>query len=106
MLIAYTVLLIIFVLSFVAFFISIKAEGAASDTIQVFLCIFAVVLTVVSLVGLIISSKTGKKYRSEYDKIIQNIESDKTKVFKEDDEITDIYITVNGEEYHFDFKED
>ena len=53
-----------------------------------------------------IIGKTGKVYRSEYDKIIQNIDSDKTKIIKEDDEITDIYITVTGQEYHFEFKEE
>lgn len=41
-----------------------------------------------------------------YDELIQSIDKDKTKVIKENDEITDIYITVNGEEYHFEFKEE
>lgn len=106
MVIAYTLLLVIWIISFIIFVISLKSEGVSADVLQVFLGVGSGIICIIALIGLIISSKTGKVYRSEYDKIIQSIDSDKTKVFKEDDEITDIYITVNGQEYHFEFKEE
>lgn len=106
MLIPYCLLLVIWIASFILFVIAIKSEGVAADVLQALLAVGSGIICIIALIGLIISSKTGKVYRSEYDKIIQNIDSDKTKVFKEDDEITDIYITVNGQEYHFDFKEE
>lgn len=106
MAIAYILLLVIFIISFIILAITLKTDGVAADVLQVLLVNVSGIICIIALIGLIISSKTGKVYRSEYDKIIQNIDSDKTKVFKEDDEITDIYITVNGQEYHFDFKEE
>lgn len=105
MLIPYCLLLVIWIASFILFVIAIKSDDCDSDVIRAVLAIGSAAIVVISLLGMILSAKTGKVYRSEYDKIIQNIDSDKTKVFKEDDEITDIYITVNGQEYHFDFKE-
>lgn len=36
----------------------------------------------------------------------KNIEHDKTKIIEENGEPTELYITVNGEEYHFTFKEE
>lgn len=106
MLIPYILLLVIWIISFIIFVISLKSEGASADVLQVFLVVSSVIVCITAFIGYIFASKTGKVYRSEYDKIIQSIDSDKTKVFKEDDEITDIYITVNGEEYHFKFKEE
>lgn len=106
MLIAYILLLVIWIISFIIFVISLESKGASADALQVFLVVSSVVICITASIGLIFASKIGKVYRSEYDKIIQSIDSDKTKVFKEDDEITDIYITVNGEEYHFKFKEE
>lgn len=106
MLIAYTLLIVIWFISFIMFTVALKSEGVSDYVLQVFWCSVSGIICVASLIGLIFSSKTGKVYRSEYDKLIQSIDSDKTKVFKEDDEITDIYITVNGEEYHFKFKEE
>ena len=105
MIIAYAFLLVIWIVSFIIMAIAFESEGAAADALHVLLCVGSLSICLLSLIGLILSAKTGKVYRSEYDKIIQNIDSDKTKVFKEDDEITDIYITVNGQEYHFEFKE-
>lgn len=106
MLLAYILLLVILIISFIIIVMGFKSEGVSADVLQAFLVVGAGVIWIIALIGLIFASKTGKVYRSEYDKIIQNIDSDKTKVFKEDDEITDIYITVNGEEYHFKFKEE
>ena len=104
--IAYALLIVIWIISFIILAITLKTDGVSADVLQVFLAVGSGIICIIALIGLIFASKTGKLYRSEYDKIIQNIDSDKTKVFKEDDEITDIYITVNGQEYHFKFKEE
>lgn len=106
MIASYIVLLIIMVCSFTMAVLALKSEGCAKDTLHVFCVLSNAFIFIVSLLGLVISCKTAKLYRSEYDKIIKNIDDSKTKVIKEDDKITDIYITVNGEEHHFDFKEE
>lgn len=106
MIITYVFLLIVMVISLIMLAINLKSKGVSADALWALSGIGSSIILIVSIVGLLLSSKTEKVYRSEYDKIIQSIDSDKTKVIKEDDEITDIYITVNGEEYHFDFKED
>lgn len=106
MIIAYIFLLFVLVISFIMLAITLKSEGASAYTLWALSGIGFSAILVVSITGLILSAKTGKVYRSEYDKLIQSIDSDKTKVIKEDDEITDIYITVNGQEYHFEFKEE
>ena len=104
--IAYIFLIVIWVAAALMFVIGIKSDGASADVLQVVLCVGSVSIALFSLLGIVISSKTVKTYRSEYNKLIQSIDKDKTKVFKENDEITDIYITVNGEEHHFKFKEE
>lgn len=103
--IAYIFLIVIWIAAFLMFVIGIKSDGVAADVLRVVLCVGSISIALFSLLGIIISSKTGKVYRTEYNKIIQSIEKDKTKVIKENNEITDIYITVNGEEHHFKFKE-
>jgi hypothetical protein len=102
MLLAYSVLIILFIVIAVLLLILFKSDGADSDVLRATMCVGLIIIELIIIIGLIGSSKTGKIYRTEYDKLIQNIEKDKTKVIKENDEITDIYITVNGEEYHFE----
>ena len=106
MLAAYFILLVILICSFVVAVLGIKAEGCAKDALQVFLIVGNALIFIISLFGLILSCTTAKVYRSEYDKLIKNIDHDKTKVIKENDDVTEIYITVNGEEHHFIFKEE
>ena len=106
MLLAIYVLIILSIMSWCSLVIAVKSDGVAAGTLQAIFFITSLIISIISLIGLIGSLKIGKIYRSEYDKLIQHIDTDKTKVFKEDDEITDIYITVNGEEYHFKFKEE
>lgn len=105
MLVAYILLLIILIISVIILAITLNSTSASADALWGFLVVYSGIILAVSMVGLIFASKTGKVYRDEYDKIIQNIDSDKTKVIEENDEITDIYITVNGQDYHFEFKE-
>ena len=105
MLAGYITLLVILICSFTMAVLGVKAEGCAKDTLQVFLVVSNALIFIISLLGLILSSRIAKVYRSEYDKLIKNIDSDKTKIIIENDEITEIYITVNGEEHHFVLKE-
>lgn len=106
MLAGYYILLVILICSFVMAGLGIKAEGCAKDTLHVFLVVSNVLIFIISLLGLILSCTTAKVYRSEYDKLIKNIDHDKTKVIKENDDISEIYITVNGEEHRFILKEE
>lgn len=106
MLAGYITLLVILICSFIMAVLGVKAEGCAKDTLHVFLIVSNALIFIISLLGLILSCRIAKVYRKEYDKLIKNIDFDKTKIIKENDEITEIYITVNGEEHHFVFKEE
>lgn len=106
MLAGYITLLVILMCSFIMAVLGVKAEGCAKDTLQVFLVVSNALIFIISLFGLIMSCTTAKVYRSEYDKLIKNIDYDKTKIIKENDDTAEIYITVNGEEHHFVFKEE
>lgn len=106
MIAGYYILFIILICSFTMAVFGAKAEGCAKDTLHVFLIVSNAIIFIISLLGLILSCTTAKVYRREYDKLIKNIDFDKTKVIKENDEITEIYITVDGEEHHFIFKEE
>lgn len=105
MLAGYIILLVILICSFTMAFLGVKAEDCAKDTLQVFLVVGNALIFIISFLGLMLSCTTAKVYRSEYDKLIKSIEFDKTKVIKENDDIAELYITVNGEEHHFVFKE-
>ena len=105
MLAGYITLLAIMICSFAMAGLGTKAERCTKDTLQVFIVVGNALMFLISLFGLLLSGTTAKVYRSEYDKLIKNIDHDKTKVIKENDDVTEIYITVNGEEHHFVFKE-
>lgn len=106
MLACYITLLVILICSFAMAVLGVKAEDCAKDTLHVFLVVSNALIFIISLFGLLLSCMTAKVYRSEYDKLIKNIDYDKTKVIKENDDIAELYITVNGEEHHFVFKEE
>lgn len=106
MLAGYITLLVILICSFTMAVLGVKAEGCAKDTLQVLLVVSNALIFIISLLGLILSCRIAKVYRKEYDKLIKNIDFYKTKIIKENDEITEIYITVNGEEHHFVLKEE
>lgn len=105
MLACYDILLVISICSFIMACISTKADAVSRDVLQAILGFSSILIFIISLVGLVLSLTTAKVYRKEYDTLIKNIDHDKTKIVKENDEITEIYITVNGEEHHFIFKE-
>ena len=105
MLLPYYGLLIVFIITVVLFIILFMSDGADFTALQDTMLVGLAIIAVITIIGFIGSVKTGCAYRTEYDKLIQNIDKHKTKVIKEDGEITDIYITVNGEEHHFKIKE-
>lgn len=49
---------------------------------------------------------TEKLRTYESDILADHIDTDKTRVIKENGEVRELYITVEGKEYHFTFKED
>ena len=108
MLLAYYVLLIIVIVIFSSVSLAILWYLTDADftVFRTIVSVGFVFIAVIAVIGLIGSSETGTIYRTEYDKLIQNIDKNKTRVIKENDEITDIYITVNGEEHHFKIKEE
>lgn len=105
MIACYYILLVILIYSLVMICISTKADNTSKDALQTFLGVSSILIFIISLVGLFLSRSTARVYRSDYDTLIKNIDHDKTRIVKENDEITEIYITVNGEEHHFIFKE-
>ena len=54
-----------------------------------------------SLFGYIIISSTIRPI--EY--IISHMDKKQTRIIEENDKVVDVFITVNGEEYHFDLRE-
>ena len=66
----------------------------------------ATIICVAFGLGLILAAYNYKKYGlSELDYLAGHIDTDKTRVYKENDEATDLYITVDGKEYHFELTE-
>lgn len=49
--------------------------------------------------------KLDDTYFDTYIPLLKSIDHDKTKVISENGDVKEIYITVNGEEYHFEIKE-
>jgi len=106
MLLAYYGLLITLIIIVVLIIILFMSDGADSTAVQDTMLVGLAITAAIATIGFIGASlKTGDVYRAEYDELIQNIDKNKTRVIKEDDKITDIYITVNGEEHHFKIKE-
>lgn len=62
---------------------------------------FIDIIAGLSLLALTLVSATEKETLI----LDKNIDHDKTKIVEENGEPTELYITVNGEEYHFTFKE-
>lgn len=61
------------------------------------------VLGCVVIMGVFIAEKL---HTYESDILADHIDTDKTRVIKENDEVKELYITVDGKEYHFTFEED
>ena len=61
------------------------------------------ILGCVAIMGVFIAEKI---HTYESDILADHIDNDKTRVIKENEEVKELYITVDGKEYHFTFKED
>ena len=73
-----------------------------SDENEYIICgVIIILLSTLSLLGLL-TTKTVSKDASILNK---HIDHDKSKIIEENDEVTELYITVDGEEYHFKFKD-
>ena len=103
---AYLALIIVLFVSVVLIAIAIESDGCDGDVIRAVLAVGSSMIAVISLLTILMFNSVAKHYKFDYDEIIKNIEDDKTKITKENGEVKDIWITVNGQEYHFSFKED
>lgn len=73
-----------------------------NDENEYIICgIIIIILSTLSLLG-ILTTKTVSKDASILNK---HIDHDKSKIIEENDKVTELYITVDGEEYHFKLKE-
>lgn len=65
-------------------------------------------LSVITIIASLTSGVLILMSEAEKEVIIlnKNIDHDKTKIIEENGEPTELYITVNGEEYHFTFEEE
>ena len=104
-----TLLLIILMIMFIfSFTISISLyirnmHKLKDDDKRVFEWLIAFLISglLFSLFGYIIFSSTIRPI--EY--IISHMDKKQTRIIEENDKVVDIFITVNGEEYHFDLRE-
>ena len=87
-------------LTFIATGYAIDNLDDASDKL---ITMLLYVLGCVAIMGVFI---TEKLHTYESDILADHIDTDKTRVIKENDEVRELYITVDGKEYHFTFKED
>lgn len=60
------------------------------------------VLSILLLIGFV----TTRELSDDVKVLQKHIDHDKSRIIKENDEPKELYITVDGEEYHFEFKED
>jgi uncharacterized membrane protein len=60
------------------------------------------VLSILLLIGFV----TTRELSDDVKVLQKHIDHDKSRIIKENDEPKELYITVDGEEYHFVFKED
>lgn len=61
-----------------------------------------VALSLLVLIGFV----TTRELSDDVKVLQKHIDHDKSRIIKENDEPKELYITVDGEEYHFEFKED
>lgn len=97
-------LLCIICLAVAAVFVFLVAKNDALDApIASVIIVFIVVGAVAALVAMYNLNDT---YFDTYIPLLKSIDHDKTRVVLENSDVKEIYITVNGEEYHFEIKED
>ena len=91
-------------LAVAAMFVFLVAKNDALDApIASVIIVFIVAGAVASLV---VMYKLDNTYFDTYIPLLKAIDHDKTRVVSENGDVKEIYITVNGEEYHFEIKEE
>jgi hypothetical protein len=84
-------------------FVFLVAKNDALDApIASVIIVFIVVGAVAELIAMY---KLDATSFDTYIPLLQSIDHDKTKVISENGDVKEIYITVNGEEYHFEIEE-
>jgi flagellar biosynthesis protein FliQ len=79
------------------------AMNSRLDNTEKTITMLIYVLGCTAIVGGFIAEKI---HTYESDILADHIDNDKTRVIKENDKVKELYITVDGKEYHFTFKED
>lgn len=89
----------------VAFVMTLKGivEDDIDGLIGVFILVASLTATVASFTCVIVFDWTDV---DTYRPLLEVIDHDKTKIISENGEPKEYYITVNGEEYHFEIKEE
>lgn len=63
-------------------------------------------LTIIGCLLIALSILTFDTLYEDMSIISKHTDHDKTRVIKENGKTKELYVTINGEEYHFEFKED
>lgn len=63
-------------------------------------------LSVIGCLLILVSLLTFDTLYEDMSIISKHTDHDKTRVIKENGKTKELYVTINGEEYHFEFKED
>lgn len=91
-------------LAVAAVFVSLAAKYDLLDApIAIAIIVFIVAGAVATLVAV---CKLDGTFFDTYIPLLKSIDHDKTRVISENGDVKEIYITVNGEEYHFEIKEE
>lgn len=81
--------------------------AAKNDALDVPIASVIIVFIVAGAVAaLVVMYKLDDTYFDTYIPLLKAIDHDKTSVVSENGDVKEIYITVNGEEYHFEIKEE
>lgn len=80
--------------------------AAKSDNLDISIAVLIGIPIFVSNVTMYVAMyKLDDTYFDTYIPLLKSIDHDKTRVISENGDVKEIYITVNGEEYHFEIKE-
>ena len=63
-------------------------------------------LSIIGCLLILVSLLTFDTLYEDMSIISKHTDHDKTRVIKENGKTKELYVTINGEEYHFEFKED
>lgn len=97
-------MVIILIIGFILIIGALGIATEASDECDAkfFIMAFGIVGIAVILIGLISSDVLYE----DASIISEHTDHDKTRIIKENGKIKELYVTIDGEEYHFNFKEE